>query len=355
MSVTFQPSLFPNLTARFPSTRYQGSKAKLADWIWEQTADLEFNSCLDAFGGTGAVAYRLKQAGKKVTYNDLLTFNYYIGLALIENSHTRLAPEKADWLLTRRPDISYPSFVADTFSDIYFTDEENAWIDQTITNIRHLDDKYQSALAFYALCQACIIKRPYNLFHRKNLYIRFAEVDRSFGNKTTWDRPFSEWFAVFAGEANQAVFENGRTNCSLNLDALCVPGEYDLVYIDTPYISARGVGVDYRSFYHFLEGLTLYDEWSKHLDHGSKHLRLKPRKLAWTEKRQIYGAFDQLFARFSRSILVVSYRSDGIPSEVELVDLLKRHKTHVRVEHFGQYQYVLSTNSETKEILLIGY
>jgi adenine-specific DNA-methyltransferase len=327
----------------------------LTDWIWERIADLEFDTCLDAFGGTGAVAYRLKQAGKKVTYNDLLTFNYYIGRALIENSHTRLAPEKVDWLLTRHPDIDYPGFVADTFSDIYFTDEENAWIDQTITNIRHLDDKYQSALAFYALCQACVIKRPYNLFHRKNLYIRFADVDRSFGNKTTWDRPFSEWFAVFAGEANRAVFDNRRTNCSLNLDALSVPGEYDLVYIDTPYISARGVGVDYRSFYHFLEGLTMYGEWSKHLDHGSKHLRLKPQKLAWTDKRRIYGAFDQLFARFSRSILVVSYRSDGIPSEVELVDLLKRHKTHVCVEHFGQYQYVLSTNSESKEILLIGY
>jgi adenine-specific DNA-methyltransferase len=353
--VTFQPSLFPDLTACFPSTRYQGSKAKLADWIWEQITGLEFNTCLDAFGGTGAVAYRLKQAGKEMTYNDLLTFNYYVGLALIENSHVRLTPKTVNWLLTRHPDITYPSFIADTFSDIYFTDDENAWIDQTITNIRHLNDPYQFALAFYALCQACIIKRPYNLFHRKNLYIRFAEVDRSFGNKTTWDRPFAEWFAVFVEEANQAVFDNGRANFSLNLDALSIPGDYDLVYIDPPYISAKGVGVDYRSFYHFLEGLTMYDEWSKHLDRRSKHLRLKPQKSIWTDKRRIYSAFDQLFARFSQSILVVSYRSDGIPSEAELVDLLSRYKSHVRAEHFGQYKYVLSTNSETKEILLVGY
>ncbi len=32
----FQTALFPNLTAGFPSTRYQGSKAKLAQWIGEQ-------------------------------------------------------------------------------------------------------------------------------------------------------------------------------------------------------------------------------------------------------------------------------------------------------------------------------
>lgn len=50
----------------------------------------------------------------------------------------------------------------------------------------------------------------------------------------------------------------------------------------------------------------------------------------------------------------MSYRSDGIPSESELVALLKQHKPHVDVRHFGQYKYVLSTNSESKEILLIG-
>ncbi|HLB45545.1 MAG TPA: DNA adenine methylase [Anaerolineales bacterium] len=71
-----QQSLFPDLTAQFPSTRYQGSKAKLTDWIWENLAGIDFASCIDAFGGTGAVAYRLKQTGKAVTYNDVLRLNY---------------------------------------------------------------------------------------------------------------------------------------------------------------------------------------------------------------------------------------------------------------------------------------
>ena len=352
-TTAYQQTLFPDLTAEFPSTRYQGSKAKLVDWIWEQIADLDFMTCLDAFGGTGAVAYRLKQAGKQVTYNDLLRFNYYIGLALIENNRVRLTLGEVDWLLQSR-EIAYPCFVQDNFSDIYFTDEENTWIDQTITNIRQLTDPYKFALAFFALCQACIIKRPYNLFHRRNLYIRFAEVERSFGNKTTWDRPFSEWFCIFVGEANRAIFDNGQANRALNLDAVDVAGEYDLVYIDTPYISKRGVAVDYFWFYHFLEGLTMYDEWGKQIDRRSKHRRLKPRPSEWTDKKRIHAAFDRLFQRYQKSIIVVSYRSDGIPSESELLSLLKRYKRNVRVEHFGQYKYVLSTNSESKEILLIG-
>jgi adenine-specific DNA-methyltransferase len=353
-TIAYQHALFPSLTAEFPSTRYQGSKAKLVPWTWKQIADLDFITCLDAFGGTGAVAYCLKQEGKQVIYNDLLRFNYYIGLALIENDNTRLSTEEVDWLLQTHPDIAYPCFVQDNFSDIYFTDEENAWIDRTITNIRQLTDPYKYALAFFALCQACIIKRPYNLFHRKNLYIRFAEVDRSFGNKTTWDTPFDEWFRIFAGEANRAVFENGQQNRALNLDAVDVPGEYDLVYVDPPYISKRGAAVDYLDFYHFLEGLTMYDEWSQHIDHRSKHRRLKPRPSEWTDKNRIQAAFDRLFNRYQRSIIVVSYRSDGIPSELELVSLLKQYKRNVRVEHFGQYKYVLSTNAESGELLLIG-
>ncbi len=345
---------FQHLTARFPTTRYQGSKAKLANWIWQQIADLDFTTCLDAFGGTGAVAYRLKQEGKRVTYNDLLRFNYQFGLALIENNDTCIELNEVDWLLSCHPDIAYPRFVQDTFADVYFTAEENAWIDQTVTNIHQLANPYKFAIAFYALAQACIIKRPYNLFHRKNLYVRFAEVERSFGNKKTWDTPFDNWFRAFIEEANGAVFDNGRANEALNLDACAVPGEYDLVYLDPPYISAHGIGTDYLEFYHFLEGLTMYDEWAAQIDYRTKHHRLQRRPSDWTDKQRIHFAFNRLFQHFRNSTIVVSYRSDGIPSEAELVGLLKQYKQNVRVERYGQYKYALSTNAASQELLLIG-
>lgn len=352
----FQPLLLaPDITvAKFPGTRYQGSKAKLTDWIWEQIKDVEFDTCLDAFGGTGAVAYRLKQEGKQVTYNDILRFNYYIGIALIENGAVQLTTEDVNWILSRHADIAYPNFITKTFCDIYFTDEENAWLDQTITNINHIADPYKYALAFFALVQAAIIKRPYNLFHRKNLYVRLADVERSFGNKTSWDRPFAAWFCDFVTEVNQAVFDNGRVNQALNLDAFDILGTYDLVYIDTPYISRQGEGVDYRDFYHFLEGLTVYEEWGTQIDHRSKHRRLKRLPSVWTDKQCIYDAFDRLFNHYRDSVLVVSYRSDGIPSIDELFTLLKKYKQNVRIEWFGQYKYVLSTNHRSAEVLFIA-
>jgi adenine-specific DNA-methyltransferase len=353
--VPFQVPLIPlQSNGVFPSTRFQGSKSKLVKWIIEKVSEIDFTSCLDAFGGTGAIAYQFKKMGKKVTYNDLLQFNYYFGVAMIENKNVLLSLEDINWILTRHNEIEYPKLIQNEFQDIYFTDHENNWLDQTITNINQINDKYKYAMAFFALCQSCIIKRPYNLFHRKNLYIRFADVKRSFGNKVSWDKPFDEWFRYFCDEINQSVFDNGFDNCAMQNDALDVKGDYDLVYIDTPYIAKNGSAVDYRDFYHFLEGLTFYDNWQKSIDFNSKHKRLIPRKNEWTNKQTIYHAFDKLFRHYNKSSIIVSYRSDGIPSEEELVVLLKQYKSNVRVEHFGLYKYALSKNIESKEILLIA-
>ena len=85
--------------------------------------------------------------------------------------------------------------------------------------------------------------------------MRTADVNRSFGNKATWDTPFEAHFRKFAAEANHAVFDSGLPCRALCLDALEVPGRYDLVYIDTPYVNRAGTGVDYLDFYHFLEGI----------------------------------------------------------------------------------------------------
>lgn len=344
----------PDVAPTFPATRYQGSKLKLVNWIWDHIKDLPCDTALDAFGGTGCVSHTLKGKGVQVTYNDLLRFNYLIGVALIENDHIRLSAEDVDWILAEHDAITYPSFIADTFQDIYFTDEENRWLDRVSTNIRHLENHYKQALAYFARFQACIIKRPYNLFHRKNLYLRTADVERSFGNKTTWDTPFQTWFRQFVSEANEAVFSNGRSNRAFNQDAFEIdPTPYDLVYIDPPYVSANGTGVDYLSFYHFLEGMVDYENWPQRIDHRTKHRKLKHKKSVWADKNRIHGAFDRLFAHFADCILVVSYRENGIPAPEELKKLLQRHKGRVDELHTHDYQYVLS-NGTTKELLFIA-
>lgn len=349
--------LFEELSTRkvgvLPSTRYQGSKSKILNWIDYYTKGLNFDSVLDAFGGTGCVGYVYKKKGKQVFYNDSLKFNYYVGLAIIENHGVTLDSNDVDFIFKKQSGVQYPSFIYDTFHDIYFTDEENKWLDVVITNIRKIENKYKQALAYYALFQSCIIKRPYNLFHRKNLYIRTAEVERSFGNKKTWDTPFEEHFVKFVEEANGAVFDNQKNNKAAHSDIfdLDIP-KIDLVYIDTPYISAKGVGINYFDFYHFLEGIVSYDQWENIIDKNSKHKRIKNGKNEWCSKGEIHGAFERLFDKFKNSILIVSYRDDGTPTVSELVNMLKKRKKSIELKKLD-YKYVLS-NGKSKEVLIIA-
>jgi len=340
--------------ARPPTTRYQGSKLKLLPWIWESLRGLKFQTALDAFGGTGCVSYMLKCKGKAVTYNDYLKFNYLIALALIENANTRLSQTDVHSVLGKKPDFKYGDFIARTFANVFFTEEENSWLDVVCQNVPFLDDPFQRAMAYYALFQSCIIKRPYNLFHRKNLCMRTSDVKRSFGNKAAWDTPFETHFRKFVDEANRAVFDSGVPCKAVCHDAIEVSGRYDLVYIDPPYVSKKGIGVDYLDFYHFLEGMVDYASWPGRLNRRKRHLPLTGERSPWSDPRRTCDAFSRLFERYADSILVVSYRSDGIPSEHELAAMLRRVKGNVRVLHYGGYKYALSKNGASREMLLIG-
>ena len=342
-----------NISTAFPATRYQGSKYKMLRWIDHCTRDLQFDSVLDAFGGTACVGYMFKKRGKQVFYNDCLTFNYYIGLALIENTKAVLDDSDVEFILKRHAGVKYPTFIYDTFHDIYFTNEENEWLDVVVTNISAMDDRHKQALAYYALCQACIIKRPFNLFHRKNLYIRTAEVKRSFGNKKTWDTPFEHHFRKFVNEGNRAVFDNGRKNQVFHADIFDLNIEKDLVYIDTPYISKDGIGVNYCDFYHFLEGIVCYNQWPGLIDRTSRHKKIKTTNNDWHDKNKIHQAFEKLFNKFRNSMLVVSYRDNGIPQIRELVAMLRKYKKTIDVKKFD-YRYVLSKNA-CKEVLIIAH
>ena len=339
--------------AKFPTTRYQGSKQKFVDWIWECIKDIPFHTALDAFGGTGSVAFRLKEEGKQVTYNDILPFNHIIGKALIENNNTFLDDEDVEQLLSVHEDIVYPNFIEQTFKDIYFTDEENHWLDVVSTNIRRMDDRYKQAIAYFALFQSCIIKRPYNLFHRRNLYVRLQEVERSFGNKKTWDTPFEVHFRKFVEEANNAIFDNGEKCRSINHNIFDVNPDYDFVYIDTPYLNDNGIGVDYADFYHFLNGLVGYDNWSSHIDYKSKHLRLFRQPNVWNDAKTIHQAFEKLFTQFKDTTMAISYRSNGTPTINELVNILEGLGKNVTIRQSSDIKYVLSTK-RSNEILIIA-
>jgi len=343
----------PKYNSDFPKTRYQGSKYKLRTWIFDILSKLEFNSVLDAFSGTSSISHLLKDMGKEVHSNDILPFNYHISKALIENSKTTISDIDFKKILIKNNNIKYETFIEDTFSDIYYLDHENQWLDIIVQNIHNLQDEYKKSMFFWALFQSCISKRPYNLFHRKNLHIRTKEVERSFGNKTTWDRPFEEHFYKFVQEINKAIIDNGKDNTAHCSDVQNLEINVDLVYIDPPYIPKKGSLTSYGSFYHFLTGLVEYNSWNLNIDHTSKHKKLKTSYSIWEDKKNIRNAFENMIEKYKDSIIVISYRDDGIPSIDEIKSILEKNGQTVKIESIN-YQYVFSKNKNLKEVILIG-
>jgi adenine-specific DNA-methyltransferase len=348
-----------------PTTRYQGSKRKLLPWIYSHIYNLDFQSALDVFGGSGIVSYLFKNMGKSVTYNDYLTANYYIGKAFIENSTEILTQDDIDFLFNF--DNEADTFIHRTFTGMYYTDEENIWLDNIVRKISLLNSmysgkqlEYKQALSYYALFQSCLVKRPFNLFHRNNLYLRTNQVPRQFGNKTTWDRNFESHFQKFTIELNGLIFSNMGNNIAINQDAFTISKtNYDLVYIDPPYFSQERSSIesDYSRMYHFLEGIAHYDDWNSLIDYESNNFHLTDNGYKWPAKRVVADRLNRLIAKWSDSIIVLSYKSPGIPSSDELLSIMRQYKHTVDIYELP-YTYALSKannqNRQANELLIIG-
>lgn len=349
----------------FPTTRYQGSKRKILDWIHENLKDIEFETVLDGFGGTGSCSYLFKKMGKVTTYNDNLKFNYFIGKAIIENQQIRLNDNDIKFVLNFRN--SSNGFISKNFKDCYYTEAENQWLDAVVKRIEKLTGysndelEYKKMLCYYALFQASLRKRPFNLFHRKNLYIRTNDVKRNFGNKTTWEKSFESEFRFFVSEVNNIVFNSNRDSYALNKSIFDIDADgYDLVYLDPPYISSNGTNEssDYLRCYHFLEGISNYANWNELIDFETINLRFKKEiKHNDFDKVNIYNSIDALFCKFKDSKIVLSYKIGGIPSVDDLETLMRKYKNNVEVKT-RHYKYALNKQNGNaaynREVLIIG-
>jgi len=343
-------------TFDYPSTRYSGSKRKFLDWIWECVKEIEFQSVLDALGGTGSVALMFKRYGKRVVYNDLLKFNQIIGTAIIENSEEKV--EDDDIRAVLEADIqNCPTFIQRRFQGIYFTDSENKWLDRTVTSIQRIESRNKRAILMASLFQACLAKRPFNLFHRANLDIRTNDVPRQFGNKTTWETPFPDLFQRYVGEYNRAVFSNNQDNMVVGgYNAINSPNGVDLVYLDPPYFKeGESYGTNYMAFYHFLEGLSCYEDWEANENtlYG-RNLRI-PDSVdiqQFTRREQVELSFYQLLERFEHNIIILSYQDNGIPSKADIINKLQELGKSVEV-YERAHRYALSKR-QTKELIFIG-
>lgn len=334
----------------YPPTRFMGSKRKLLGEIWNVASRFEFDSVVDLFSGSGIVGYMFKSHGKTVISNDYMAMSATFTKAMVENNTVTLPIAEAEKLLIKQGEVDH--FVSDTFKDLYYTDEENELIDILRTNIAAIDDQYKKAIAMTALIRACTKKRPRGIF----TYTGHRYDD---GRKDL-QKSLSQQFLEAVEAVNNAVFDNHKTNKSVNGDAMALEVEKpDLVYIDPPYYSPLSDN-EYVRRYHFIEGLAC--DWKGvEIQEHTKTKKFKSYPTPFSTKNGAYDAFDKLFSKFSDSILIVSYSSNSLPTQEDMVELMKKYKKHVEVVPVD-YKYAFGNQADAKthrnsvqEYLFIGY
>lgn len=341
--------------AQLPSTRYYGSKRRLLSWIYDHIRTLDFDTVLDALGGTASVSLLLKAMRKTVTYHDGFRFNLDVANTLLSNGIAMDRDEVLQFLADVAPQSGV---VSKTFRGIYYKDRENAWIDGYMASLQRANlSRTQAALLRYLLYQACLKKRPFNLFHRSNLHLRTnKEVARSFGNHVTWERTFKhhimqayeELPCDFIRQKPCTVLRSG------NVERL-KPG-YDLVYIDPPYVSdiSRYNRDDYWRRYHFLEGLANYTTWEQRIDTTSDIglLHRPPWMSAWAMKCSFKERLFSFIKTHRRSQIVLSYVTNAYPSETEIKRFFEDTFSDVSI-HSREHCHALG-NTPRRELLFVG-
>jgi DNA adenine methylase/adenine-specific DNA-methyltransferase len=335
--------------AAFPKLRFMGSKVRLLPWLHEAFHRLEFDTALDAFSGSGSVAYLLKAMGKEVVANDFLNFSATIAKAMIENEDTILGDATVRRLL--RPNGKHDDFVERTFAGIFYRRDDLRFLDQTWANLRSLRNPYRRAIAIAALIRSCVKRQPRGVFTVSGDPAHYKDGRRDL--RLSLEEHFVEQVDAY----DRSVFSNRRMNRAVHGDIFSIdPSGIDLVYLDPPYVP-RADDNCYIKRYHFLEGLSCYWEGMPVLDQ-TRVRKIAKRYTPFSYRSDCLQAFDRLFAHFLKSIVVLSYSSNGFPDLDILLGLLRRYKPSITVSerphryHFGTHGRV--RRSQVKEYILVG-
>ena len=345
----------------YPRIRYMGSKYRLLPWIASVLGNIEFQSALDPFAGSGVVGYLMKGMGKRVVASDFLNFTTEIAHAVIENSAIRLSND--DVQLLSRYDSGVSSFIQETFHGVFYNPTDLQFLDTVCSNLDSLDEPHKRSLAIAALVRACIKKQPRGVFTVGNNGGKYDDGRRDL--RLTMEEQFREQVDAY----NAAVFDNHRENLAIRADVFDLPpdlvGDVDLVYLDPPYVP-RSDDNDYIKRYHFLEGISTY--WSEDemtVARGrvkrvwdSKVRKIPKRFTPFAYRRTALEAFERMFDQFRASKIVLSYSSNGYPDLEVLVSMLSKTKTDISVYrrdhryHFGTHKAV--RRSLVEEYLIVG-
>lgn len=320
-------------------------------WLMEslQNHAKATDKILDAYTGSGLVTYALVSKGFQVSASDQLLSSLMTVTALSGRCRDLESAELIS-ALAFASESSEGWEISETYAGVFFPQAELIWLERMSRFIQSLPTVAQPR-AFWALFQSALAKRPYNLFHRANLNMRTREVSRSFGNKTTWEKPFPLHFQKFLLEASNHALNSDLVQVFHGDPLLIENCNFDLIYLDPPYINDKGQATPYLDYYGFLD-LLVDPSLMQRVNNLKANKPLEPLTGGWADAKSALATLGKVMEKFPNSKIALSYRSDGQPEMSELISLMENHRQQVHV-YSKPLKYALSSKADAEEILIV--
>lgn len=295
------------------SRRYIGSKTKLLDWIFSEIKNnVQGESFLDIFSGTGSVAERALNFYNKVIVNDILSSNKIIYEAFWGNEKINFSIiNEYKNIFIALTNIEKDNYFSKNYGGKYFGVNDA----KKIGYIRDIIEKDYKAKV--------LNKREFNILLASLIY-SMDRIANTVGHyeayrkiNITDDRFKFELIGLNNYQNKEIeIFQEDANSLAQKIYA-------DIVFLDPPYNSRQ-----YSRFYHVLENLV---DWDKPELYGVA-LKPKPKNMSEYCRNGAAKVFDDLISNLKCKYIVVTYnntynsKSSSSQNKIKLEDIEKSLK-----------------------------
>ena len=319
-------------TPKMPPVQFLGNKERLLDWIFsyapKSTLDKPL-SFLDAFSGSGVVAFEAKRRSFKVTANDLLQCCWHVARGLVENNSETLSSEEVERLFSPNPNSG--DLMRRLFTGNFFEPEQSLVLDTFRANVEQLPEAKRS-LAFAVMNRALTSKVIMGHFAHLQA-IAYANTPIRVKRNPSIAKPIRQLFLDLLPDFNHAVFSNNIAHRSFNTNILSLlrdDAKYDVAYFDPPYCMSHS---DYQAFYHLLETFSRY--WADKEFVGGTNRYSPLLDSSFDKKATATQAFNELFDLAQDIPLwLISYNDRSYPNADDFETLLRATGRNVSIYRY---------------------
>jgi DNA adenine methylase/adenine-specific DNA-methyltransferase len=264
----------------------------------------------------------------------MLEFPGVLASAAVVNNSTLLTAD--DVARITGPAADDRDFIRKTFTGVFFTPDDLAFLDSAWSHIAALQGDKRS-LAISALILSAARKQPRGVFTISGDLSSYDDGRRDLRIS------MREHFIEHVDDYNRAVFSGPPAQVTRQEAAQMEARPYDVVYLDPPYAPPSDDNCYIKRF-HLLEGLSRYWEGDT-LMMDTRTKKLPKPVTGYSNKRTIVEAFRDTFKRFrDAEAIVLSYGSNALPDKETITDLLREVKRDVEIRaiphtyHYGTHQ-----------------